>query len=210
MVAKGLALRKDLYLAATATSLENKFKLGQIADQAMEAAGASEKAAIGTELHALTELVDRGEDLPVLPDEHQASLDAYREIACRFEMVAAERFMVCDELQAAGTPDRLVRSLFDHRPDVQVYDVKTNSSSYYLSKYAVQLALYAHSEFYDPATDIRTPVSIDQNTAWIAWMPQGEGRAELFLVDISAGWEAALLAADVRKWQKKKGLVTAA
>lgn len=211
MVAKGLALRPDLYLAASATPLENKFKLNTIAEQAMEAAGAHTKANIGTELHSLTELVDRGEELPeTLPSEHRASLDAYAELACRFEMTAIERFMVCDELQAAGTPDRLGRSLFDHAPEVQVLDLKTSGSANYLSKYACQLAIYAHSQFYDPESGQRTPVLLDEHTGWIFHVPQGEGTAQLFKVDLKQGWEAALLAADVRKYQKKKGLVTAA
>lgn len=210
MIIHGLGRRPDLYLAATATPLENKTKLNSIAEQAMEASGASQKAAIGTELHALTERVDRGEELPELPAEHKASLEAYEEISARFQHVAIERFMVNDELQAAGTPDRLVRSLFDHNPDVQIYDLKTNGSSNFLSKYAVQLALYAHSQFYDPETGERTPVLIDERTGWIVHMPQGAGTAQLYKVDLQAGWEAALLAADVRKYQKKKGLVTAA
>ena len=211
MVAKGLALRPDLYMAATTTPLDNKSKLNAIADDAITAAGGSAKSTIGTSLHALTEAIDCGEPLPPYPAEYAAGLDAYREIAARFEMVAIERFMVCDELQVAGTPDRLVRDAFDTAAtELEVFDLKTNGSANFLGKYAVQLAIYAHSVYYDPATGEREPVQINQRIGWIAHMPQGEGSCQLYRVDLERGWQSALLAAEVRAHQKAKGLVVPA
>ena len=63
----GLADRPDLLLAVTAHR-GDKRKLDGICDEALEAAKSSAAATTGTALHALTEVVDRGEPLPVLPD----------------------------------------------------------------------------------------------------------------------------------------------
>ena len=212
MVAKGLTARPDLYLAASTTPLVEKSKLDRIAEQAIEAAGGTAKSTIGTSLHALTEYIDRGEDLPPYPAEYAKDLDAYREITARFEHVHIEQFMVCDQLKVAGTPDRLSRSAFDtlHDGSMFVYDLKTNGNANFLDKYASQLAIYSRSVLYDPATGGRTPVDLDQHVGWIVHMPQGEGRCDLYRVDLEAGWQAALLAAEVRAYRKKKHLVVPA
>ena len=53
MTATGLVHRNDLLVAASA-ALEDKSALDRIVQQAIEAAGASSKANIGTALHSIT------------------------------------------------------------------------------------------------------------------------------------------------------------
>lgn len=229
MAAKGLTDRPDLYLAVLATPLDDKYKLNDLIQQAIEHAGGSRAATTGTALHQLTELIDLGQPLPVVPEQHRADLDAYRRVTSRFEMVHIEKFMVCDELQVAGTPDRLMRDLTapipapterldlwgnlyeDEDPQLLlVGDLKTGGHAGYLGKYASQLAIYAHSDLYDPATGDRTPVDVDRETGWVFHMPAGEGRCDLYRLDLKAGWDAALLAADVRAYRKRKSAAVAA
>lgn len=215
MAVKGLASRPDLYLAATVTPLENKSKLNQLVEAAITAAGGGVKASIGTSLHSLTEAMDRGEDLPVVPAEYRDDLAAYEAATSVFEHVSIERFLVCDALQVAGTPDRVTKNVvplnfddgFSLVPALRIGDLKTGSSNGFLGQHCVQLAIYAHSDYYDPGTGERTPIEgVDQNWGVIFHAPAGEGRCDLYAVDLQAGWEAALLAADVRAYRKRKGL----
>ena len=106
-VALGLASRPDLLLSVSAHR-EDKKALNRICDDAREAASASAAATRGTALHALTELVDRGQPLPPLPANAQASLDAYVEATAHLKATHIEQFCVQDHLKIGGTPDRVV------------------------------------------------------------------------------------------------------
>lgn len=218
LAVKGLTQRPDLYLAASTTPFEAKSKLNAIASQAIDHADVRKAASIGTSLHSFTEMIDRGDELPAVPAEYEADLAAYRAATSRFAMVHIERFLVCDELQAAGTPDRVMRELdvvgdgkhYVANDQLVIGDLKTGASSSYLDKHAVQLAIYAHSCFYDPATGRREPLTVEQAYGWLYHLPAGQGRCDLYTLDLEAGWEGALLAADVRAWRKRKGILAAA
>lgn len=77
MVALGLASRPDLLLAVSAHA-EDKNHLNRITGEARDAAAASAAATTGTAIHALTEKIDRGEELPPIPEAYRADLEAYR------------------------------------------------------------------------------------------------------------------------------------
>ena len=223
-VMRGLANRPDLLLAAATTPDEEKGALNRIAEDAIEAAGGSEKATIGTSLHRLTELLDAGADLPPYPQQYDADLVAYRAATEPFEHVAIERFVVNDELRVAGTPDRVSWHTAPLQfegltlpPALRIGDLKTGGHAAYLGKYAVQLAIYSRSQFYDPETGTRTPIfgwddeaenwrDVDQDWGVIFHAEAGTGTCNLYALDLQAGWEGALLAADVRAWRKRKGL----
>ena len=220
-VMRGLALRPDLLLAAATTPDEEKGALNRIADDAIEAAGGSEKATVGTSLHRLTELLDSGADLPPYPAQYDADIAAYQKATAPFEHVAIERFVVNDELQVAGTPDRIsyhrtplsFANLPDLMPALRIGDLKTGGHAAYLGKYATQLAIYSRSQFYDPETGERTPIThdeewgpVEQDYGVIFHAEAGTGTCHLYALDLQAGWEGALLAADVRAWRKRKGL----
>jgi len=222
MTAVGVASRRDLVLAAN-SHREDKDKLNEIVTQAMEAAASSARASIGTSMHNYAEIVDRGQDPGYIPAEFAADLAAYRALTePRFEHLAIERFCVCDDLQVAGTPDRVSRLRTPMRApdgtdlpagDVVITDEKTSGSmGFGAIKFAVQLAVYAHADAYDPATGDRTPWPGPPRTDWalIVWCPAGEGTAQLYWVNIAQGWELARLSIDVRNHRKRKDLLVAA
>jgi putative intracellular protease/amidase len=221
MVARGVALRRDLALQAqslrTADAPEDKKALDQIAERALEAAEASSKATIGTALHAITDRFDSGEHVEDL-GEFQATLDAYAGLAAGFTMHQIEQFVVCDELASAGTFDRLVspkRGLV--APDGTVFgpgerlvwDLKTSATADYFGiKFAVQLAVYAYGVPYSHEHG-RSAWQVAPNRFWalICHAPSGGATAALHWVDLAAGWELAQLACTVRDWRKNKTLV---
>jgi hypothetical protein len=55
-------------------------ELNQIAAEAQKAAGDKTKASIGTSLHKLTHMMDRGETLGYVPPEFEADLAACAEV----------------------------------------------------------------------------------------------------------------------------------
>jgi hypothetical protein len=73
----------------------------------------------------------------------------------------------------------------------------------------VQLAVYAHSVLYDVATGQRTPIDLDLSTALIVHLPAGKASFTLYEVDVAAGWEAALVCAEIDRWRKRKNLLVA-
>lgn len=222
MTAVGVASRNDLVLAANADH-EDKDKLNKVVQQAMDAAASSARASIGSSMHTYAEQVDRGNDPGYIPAEFAADLAAYRALTePAFEHLAIEQFCVCDELKVAGTPDRVSRLRHTMTApdgtelaagDVVITDEKTSGSMNFGGiKFAVQLAVYAHGQAYDPATGARSPWPGPPRTDWgvIVHCPAGEGVASLYWVNITAGWELARLSVDVRRHRTRKDLVVQA
>ena len=121
-VAEGLAIRDDLVLSVKAMgrldpllgwSKADKTKLNGLTRDAMNAAKQADGARKGTALHDLTERLDRGEDiesvvrgLPAGPATILRAYDFLRK-ANGWRTVEIERTVVCDELEVAGTFDRI-------------------------------------------------------------------------------------------------------
>ena len=199
MTAVGLSMRPDLLLAVSAHK-DDKSKLNKICDDAKEAAAASAAATTGTALHALTELVDRGQELPPLPSEAQADLAAYAAATEALKATHIEQFCVLDPLQIGGTPDRIVR----HEGKSYIADIKTGSIEFGILKIAMQLAVYARSKTYDIASAERGMHGAELDKALIIHLPAGEARCDLYWVDILAGWDAVQVAKQVREKRKLK------
>ena len=204
----GIIARPDLTLAASAASnvddeKARKRQLNEIAEQCMEASQSSASATKGTALHSLAETHDRGGELRNVPADFAADLAAYVEQTRTLRHRHIEQMMVNDELQIAGTPDRL--STYMSR--LYVADIKSGSIGFPHS-IAAQLAIYANSVLYDLATGERTPVpGLDKDRAIVIHLPAGTGTCSLHWTDIKAGWDAVRLAVDVRQWRAKKGLL---
>lgn len=202
MVAIGLADRPDLLLAASAQR-EDKRALNGVVEQAIEAAKGSAAASYGTAMHSLSEAVDRGEPLPILPPDVLADVEAYRAATTGLNVLEIERFVVMDELRVGGTFDRLV----EHNGQRYIADLKTGDVSYGIGTIAMQLAVYANSRYYDPTTHARRAIEgVSQDKAIVIHLPAGQAVCNLVWVDIAAGLEAVQLATQVRAWRARKNL----
>lgn len=210
MCAVGLARRPDL-LAQAATVLDpdepdSKRLLGKVTQAAMEAAGSTVRANLGTALHSFTEHIDMGRDATV-PDAYAADLAAYQRTTqgLKIDPEHVERIVVVPELGVAGTFDRLVT--WDGR--LLIADLKTGRDlSYSWTEIAIQLALYAHgATIWDQATAQHLPMpEVDQQTALVLHLPVGEGQCTVYSVDIGAGWDMAAVCGTVRAWRKRTDL----
>jgi PD-(D/E)XK nuclease superfamily len=206
MVALGLSKRADLLLSVSAHA-EDKDELNRIVDSAREAAAASAAATTGTALHKLTERYDRGQiTLDDVPASNRADLTAYAEATVPLTIHGIEQFVVLDEIEVAGTFDRIV----EYGGQRYVADIKTGSIDYGVGKMAVQLALYSRGLLYEPGKRTRGSTGVSQTAGVIIHLPAGQGRCDLYWIDLRAGWEAAQLCDRVRAWRKRKGLLAAA
>ena len=205
---RGLVERRDLYEAAVAAR-GNDTTIRSIAAKAKDAARSDEAANTGTALHFWAEQVDNGEaDLTQVPADYEPMISKYLEAMEGIEVLESEVFCVCDELQVGGTLDKLLR-LPDGR--VVVGDIKTGGSSlsHGALSTAIQTALYAHSERYDPDTGERSPLhpDLDPSQTILIHMPipaPGEDPVvDLHFLDGEAGWFGARLAYQILKWRKR-------
>jgi len=208
MVALGLASRPDLLLSVSAHR-DDKKALNKIVDDAREAAAASAAATTGTALHALTELIDRGQDLPAgLPDTAKASLEAYRVATAPLKAKHIERFTVLDTHQVGGTPDRVV----EVGGESYIADVKTGSIEYGALTIAMQLAIYSRAWLYDIATHERSAHGASTTRGLIIhlpadpekWADPTKAECHLHWVDLEAGWDAVKVAAQIWEQRKRK------
>jgi hypothetical protein len=219
MVARGLSIRPDLLLRVNSLGptpdkyLESaaykawKEDMDGLTKDAKEAAKAAEGANIGTALHALTERIDRGQKVEDVPREYRGHLENYRQATATFTAVEIERFMVNDDLQVGGTPDRILK--IDNYDQLIIGDIKTGSIEYGMGKIAMQLAMYAHSDLYNPATGQRSQYGgIDRRRGLIIALDARTGECRLRWVDLEAGWEAIQLCTQVRAWRARKNLDT--
>lgn len=211
-VALGMAKRQDLQAKAFGLTHDDKATLQEVVAEAEEASGASERRNLGTALHRMCEQVDLGQlQLEQIPPAQRDDVAAYVEVmrSSGVEVVAdyVERVCVVAEHTLAGTFDRLVR--IDGR--LVVADLKTGQEiSYGAGEIAIQLASYANaSTLYDTADETHSPMpEVDRTRGLIIHLPAGEARCSLHWVDLTAGWEACRLAAEVRAWRKRRDLLT--
>jgi len=210
MTAIGLARRPDLYARVAATPVDERDQLNRLVEEAKEAAAATAGANLGTALHTFTMRLDLGEDV-VAPPPWDKDLAAYRTAldTAGVQVVPGmvEQVVLLPDLQIAGTFDRLASCA--GRPLPMVADLKTGSFLPW-DEISIQLALYAHAAcIWNTASKRHEPYpQVDQEQALVIWLPAGQARCELHLVDIAAGWEAVRVAMWVRDWRKRKDLVT--
>jgi hypothetical protein len=201
----GLATRPDL-ISLVASDPESRLTVGDAVEQAMDAAKSKKAANIGTTLHKLAEHVDAGKE-PNNMHGHEADLIAYRDAMAGIEVIASEQFVVCDEVQAAGTFDRLVR-LPDGR--IVVADIKTGQHEpKYPHAATIQVSVYAHGHLYDPARGRLAYLpdeGICTDTGLLIHLPAGQARCDLYLLDLNVGWQLAQTAVTVRQIFKAKPL----
>lgn len=213
LVAQGLAARPDLLAAVARCDPNDKSVLNSLCEAAKEVAGGSKASRLGTARHQLLEHHDLGQLVGVLLPGEQQVIDTWDALLAQhsIEIVGeyAEVFLVNDELQTAGTADRLVRGPWGD--ELRVLDIKTggvNSPKYSGLSWAIQLACYAGSDQYivhsgsvtekgdgklaygpDPIID-RCYVDVDRSVGYVAHLP-ADGPARLIQVDLELGRRAA-------------------
>jgi hypothetical protein len=196
--AVGIGLRPDLAALASVIKDDNK-KLDELVEQAMAAAETTRAANIGTTLHALTEYIDKGEAPPNIPDNAWPDMQAYEDATRGIAMLAIETFVVIDALEAAGSFDRLVQ-LPDGR--VMVADIKTGQHEpNYPHAAAIQIAIYSRGHLYDPdkgRLGYLPDLGVSQTEGLLIHLPAGKGTCDLYLLDLTVGWELAQTATRVR------------
>jgi hypothetical protein len=203
MAAIGLTVRSDLLLAINAAQ-DDKMAINKYIEDAMEVAGASKAATIGTALHAFTEKIDLGQELGPVPEQWAGDLVAYENATKKLNKIFIEQFSVLDKYKIAGTPDRVV----EYQGERYIADIKTGRIDH-PNNIAIQLAIYANGLPYDVATATRgTWGPVNKDKAIIIHLPAGTGICKLVWIDIAEGWRGLQFAMKVRKWRDKKGLAT--
>lgn len=198
-------------------------EMNKLTDRADVAADSDAAATSGTALHRVMDLIDEGED-PYVPDQYRTNIAEYVQATRGLRMVRKETFVVDDELQCAGSYDRLWELKFHATaPDGTVLppgtqligDLKTGKDiKYGHCSWGVQLSVYAHGLRYDPETDARLdPEPISQDWGLVVhapikgmWTQKGVLRywVKLYWIDLRKGRELAKLAHTVRAARKTK------
>lgn len=194
----GLAARPDLISVAQSVRGDDR-KLDEIVDTAMVAAESERAANLGTALHALSEQVDEGADIDSLPEFARADMAAYRAALQGIQVLAMEKFIVCDEVEAAGTFDRLLR-LPDGR--VVIADLKTGRHEpRYPQGATQQIAVYSRGHLYDAEkgrVGHLPSLGVDQSVGVLIHLPAGSGTCTLYTLDLRVGWDLARVSVAVR------------
>ena len=220
-LARSLGQNRDLAMLAGAECYTTGFdkgdekenrasgkRLDDIINRALERGKISEKADYGTVIHALTE---PGNDGNVEYDDVQADTKAFWDYvnASGVTILGTELFTANDELMVAGTFDHL---MFVPGYGIVITDKKT-SSDVHGEDFRIQLSDYANSDLYDWETDQRItleeyvarcgwdPDLLDRSKGLIFWIKNG--KCEIFELDLTAGYEAAKVAAWVRDNHRK-------
>ncbi|MFG1602833.1 hypothetical protein [Actinoplanes sp. NPDC049265] len=208
----------DPALVAQARQLDpldpaGKRALNSLAERATALAGAHAKREKGTHLHKLSEYVDRGEALPGATDQDVADMAAYKAATLHLDVVHVERLVVVDALTVAGTPDRIC-FYAGPGPDGTPFagnvitDLKTGSVERGGLKMAMQLAVYSRGQFYDHITQARSPLpDVSQQWGLIIHLPAGTGQCTVYWIDLTVGWQAVLVAQQVRALRSKRRLM---
>lgn len=192
-VAIGLAQRDDLRLNVLA-HLDDKKVVDRACQDAKDYARASAKATTGTAFHALTDIVDRGGDLPAgLPDNVLRTLDAFREATRDLKVVHIESKVCLDTHEVAGTPDRI----YSYKGERFIGDTKTGNTQYGVQKIAAQLAVYSRSYLYDVATGARDTHGASTNRGIVMDVDLDACTVNLLWIDLEAGWQAVQVAQQV-------------
>lgn len=198
MTALGIARHEDLAAMCAGLAYGDK-ELDEHIETAI--CRVDDKAAWGTAVHSLTE----PDPSPYVPERMAADVASYHQALADHELVCvdSERFVVNDTLKVAGTFD----GIYTH-PTLGrlVGDKKTGKLKG--CSVAVQLFCYASAVGYDSDSGERTSLDVRTDVGLLFHIPKGEGRTDVYLVDLVAGERAAKAAAWVREWRKRDDLLT--
>ena len=184
-------------------------------EKALDKGAANEAADTGTALHAMTARMEDQKDLWDPPEQYVADLMAYTDSLHTYGLVSeyVEVQMCNDDFRAAGTADRIYRTMKDLvAPDGTVVpagtlilgDLKTGQKlDFSLPGYTVQMAIYATGVFYNVETNERMETP-ELHPKWtiLVHLPVGKALCRMIWCSIEVGLQGALLAHDVKRWDK--------
>lgn len=215
-VALGMALPESGPLRDRAIAhFDDRSELGDIAEDAMRAAKAHEKAARGTAFHRVLERHDLGQSLIDTP-ENRALRTAYDKALQAAGLVVVEeyveRIVVHEKQLIAGRFDRYFKRKRDGK--LVVGDVKTGSIKY-PHKMAVQLAMYVNADLLagpipgsGGETEVfeKLPENLDRKWGYIIHAPDAD-HVDIVKIDIAKGWTAFTKAiVPTLAWRKEDDL----
>lgn len=211
-VALGVARNRDL-IARVVAAADDKKALNALCEEAQKLAGGHEKRELGTALHDIVERINRGQT-PEVADTFAADIDAYRAALAahgiRPVVDLVEFVVVLDEHKVAGQADFM--ATVDGIDGLVVCDLKTGSVGFggHWMKMAAQLGGYSRGTRYDPATDTRLPwpAPVNQDVGLIIHLPPGEGRCDVWSLDLNAGWGGFEAAMSMAATRSTKGIAT--
>lgn len=191
---------------------EAKKPLKELVQRATDLGGASDASGDGTAFHGLAEVWDKTGIRPeFMPRRLEPWIEARQEALQDWEPVLVEPFVVIDEIQIAGSPDRFLR----HKKTgiVVCADDKSGASDPdYPLKVTIQVAAASRGEQYDQRTGKRTRIDCDQDVGLLIHTPirsTGNPRSTVYSLDLQAGWKYAKLAVEVREARKFPKLLKA-
>lgn len=185
--------------------------------QARVIGGENYQSGIGSGFHRYAHLRDIGQEVEpnMISPELEPWLDCYEQAMKRFEVLADECFVVCDDLddpdgptdlQCAGSFDRLVRDT--ETGEVLVADIKTGKQDHeYAMKVMIQEAIYAHGTMYEQETGRRWPIhdEVSLTRGLLIHVPVAGGGApccDIYPLDLVEGWRLAQLSVDITAARK--------
>lgn len=183
---------------------EGKKPLKALVKRAQELGGSEDAAGLGTAFHGLCEQLDKTGAMPEYVPRHLIPwVEARQAALAEWEPLHIEPFVVCDELRAAGSPDRYLRHKLTGL--VVCADDKTGTSEPDFGlKVTVQVAIGSRAVLYDQSTGNRTPIECAQNVGLMIHTPIRDTvpRSDLYVLDLNVGWRLANLAVEVREARK--------
>lgn len=193
---------------------DDKAELNRLVDEALDRAKAGDAARRGTLMHTATEKFDLGLEA-AFSDETEEFVACYDALlrAHHLTPLAAELFVVDEELQVAGSLDRLLQG---PRKAV-IGDLKSSGVTaprYSGISWATQIGgVYAHARPYCHERGLLEWADLDlpepsKDVAVVMHVPAAEPqRAGLYRVDVKKGRELARLACAVRDARTQNNLI---
>lgn len=210
-VAKGVASKPALAaLAATLDVKRDKDRLNKLVSQALEAAGATAAADLGTALHAMAETMDETGSMDGIPElyrprmlEYNAALRA-KGITIIPDMI--ERITVSERWGTAGTLDRCYR-LADGSNVIG--DLKTGSTlDFGFKEIEAQLAIYedgVNTAGVWTGTDWDRSLRVRQDIGLVVHLPSDQpGVCNVYVANLENGRRLLAVCSAVREERKHK------
>ena len=212
---EGVAGDPALQARAVAAKPDDRSTWADLREASINAGRGDQGADIGTAIHAMSERWEDPDDDfdpgPPFSDHLAAYTDEMARLGLTSYLIECK--MVNVEYRCAGTADRiyvLEHTLITPNGDILpqgtlvIGDLKTGKSlDFSAPGYAVQTALYAGSQLYDPERDEFLPTpAINQFWGMLVHLPADRVECEILWVDLEVGRWGAYLTQQVRLWRK--------